>query len=196
MSHSQAENVTLPCVRCHQPVEVEVWIIVDIDERPDLLASLRDGTLNDTTCPACGHVATVNAPLLIFRPGAEPALLFCPSRGESPEQAEEQAMALVGMFRADLGDEWREEWLARGLAGVAREALPAVLGDDPATAAGLAAAHAAEDDVPPGLRQTLEAIVLALANEGVRVTTAEELQRAVEARPELKARLAAALNQN
>lgn len=190
MNRSVAESVTLPCQQCGRPVAAEVWIIVDVAERPDLLAQLRAGTLHDIACPDCGHTATINAPLLVYRPEAEPPLLFSPASGSSSEQDEEQAMALLGMFREDMGDAWRDEWLARGLTGVARAALPAVLSDDPATAAGLAAAHAAEgDEVAPALRQALEEIVLALAAEGVRIETAEDLQRALESRPEMKARL-------
>jgi hypothetical protein len=171
-----------------------VWIVVDVDERPDLLARLRAGTLHDMACPGCGHVAAVNAPVLIYRPGAEPALLFSPANGGDPEQDEQQAVALVGMFREAMGGRWQDEWLAHGLTGAARAALPAVLSDDPATMAAFAAAHRAEgDDVDPALRRVLEEIVLGLAAEGVRVNTAEDLQRALETRPEMKARLGVAL---
>lgn len=192
--HSHAEPVSLPCRACGAAVSGEVWIIVDTTERPDLLARLRAGALHDLACPDCGHTATVNAPLLLLRPDAEPALLFSPAAGGTPAQDEEQAIALAGMLREHMGKAWREEWLARGLTGVAREALPTLLADDPAVAAALADAHRAEEDeVDPELRRALEEIVMALAAEGVRVHTAEDLQRAVESRPELKARLVAAL---
>lgn len=194
-SLSKSEHVTLPCRGCGRPLEIEVWIVVDTAERPDLLARLRDGSLHVACCPDCGHEAKVNAPLLVYRPGAEPALLFSPARGGTPEQDEEQATALLGMFREDMGDQWRDEWLGRGLTGVPHEALHVLMRDDPATAAAFAAAHAAEEsDVPPGLRQTLEEIVLALATEGVRVNTAEDLQAALETRPALKERLRVALS--
>lgn len=195
IQYSLAEPARLPCRACGHEYESDIWIIVDIAQRPDLLAQLRAGTLHDLTCPACGHTDTVNAPLLIYRPGAEPVLLFSPARGGSPEQGEEQAVALLNMLRQHLGDAWRDEWLARGLTGAAREALPTLLGDDPATATAFAQAHRAEEaEVDPEVRRTLEEIIAALAAEGVRVTTAEELQRALEMRPEMKARLAAALS--
>lgn len=194
MTHSIAETVTLPCMQCARPIEAEVWIVVDVDERPGLLARLRAGTLHDMACAGCGHVAAVNAPVLVFRPGAEPALLFSPANGGSPEQDEQQAIALVGMFRENMGDDWRDVWLAHGLTGVARAALPAVLSDDPATMAAFAAAHRAEEEeVDPALRRVLEEIVLGLAAEGVRVNSAEDLERALETRPEMKARLGVAL---
>lgn len=196
-THSHAEIANLPCRSCGETFACEVWIIVDTAERPDLLAHVRAGTLHEMTCPRCGRADTLNAPLLVYRPGAEPSLLFSPARGGDRERDEEQATALLGMFREDVGDGWRDEWLAHGLAGVAREALPALLDDDPATAAALAAAVAAgqdPDDVPPQLRRALEEILTALAAEGARIATADDLGRALEARPELKARLAAALH--
>jgi hypothetical protein len=190
MSYSHAENAELPCRNCGQPFAADVWVIVDPAERPDLLVRLLAGTLHDLTCPACGHTATLDAPLLIVRPAAEPVLLFSPARGGGPQQAEAQAAALVSLLRAHVGAAWRDEWLGRGVVGVARAALPALLGDDPATAAALAAAATADEDaLPPALAQALAEIVAALAAEGVRVDTAEELTRALDARPELKARL-------
>ncbi len=170
-----------------------MWIIVDVDERPDLLARLQAGALHDFVCPGCGHAATLNAPLLIYRPGAEPPLLFSPAHGGDPAQQEEQATALLGLFREGVGDDWRDEWLAHGLTGVARAALPVVLGDDPTTAAALAAAHAADEEVSPDVREALETIIQTLAAEGLRIQTAEDLQHALESRPELKARLSSAL---
>jgi len=194
IDYSLAEQAALPCQACGRPVEAEVWIIVDVDARPDLLARLRAGSLHDMTCSACGHTATLNTPLLVYRPGAEPALLFSPAADSDADTDEAHAVALAGMFREMMGELWRDEWLAHGLTGVARAALPVVLSDDPTTAAGLAAAHAAEGEVSPELRQVLEVIMQSLAAEGVRVRTAEDLQRALESRPELKARLGAALN--
>ncbi len=190
--HSHAEPAALPCRACGELIEGEVWIIVDVAERPDLLARLRAGTLHQMICPGCGHSATVNAPLLVYRPGAEPPLLFSPARGDDPARDEEQAVALLGLFRAGVGAAWRDEWLARGLTGAAREALPTLLGDDPATAAALAEASRAEDEAPPAIRRALEDIIAALAADGVRVQTAEDLRQALEARPALKARLATA----
>jgi len=166
-------------------------VIVDPTERPDLLARLLAGTLHDLTCPACGHTATLDAPLLIVRPAAEPVLLFSPARGGGPAQAEAQAAALVSLLRAHVGSAWRDEWLGRGVVGVARAALPTLLTDDPATAAALAAAATGDETaaLPPALGQALAEVIAALAAEGVRVDSAEELTRALDARPELRARL-------
>ena len=51
----------------------------------------------------------------------------------------------------------------------------------------------AKGTVAPELRRALEEIVLLLAADGVRVETAEDLKRALESRPDMKARLATIL---
>lgn len=196
MSNSHAEEAELTCRACGREFAAGVWVIVDADERPDLAARLVAGTLHDLTCPHCGHTATLNAPLLLLRPAAEPALLFCPARGDDPARDEEQAAALVGLLREHIGAAWRAEWLAGGVVGVAREALPAVLGD-PLAAARLATAAATDgDDVPPAVFAALQGVLSELAAAGLRVQTPDDLRRALAARPELAARLAAALRFN
>lgn len=197
--HSHAETAELPCRACGTLFASEVWVIIDTDERPDLLARVRAATLHDMICPHCGHAATVNAPLLLYRPGQIPNLLYSPARGGDPTQHEEQAEALLGILQTRLGAALT--WPPEGVPGVAREALPTVLRDDPATVAALAEALAVApaagdmmgDAVPPALREALQEIVLALAAEGVRILTAEDLGRALQSRPELRARIAGLL---
>jgi len=196
MPNSHAEPANLPCRACGRAFDVEVWVIVDTEERPDLLARLRAGTLHDLTCPHCGHTATLNAAVLLLRPHGAPALLFSPRRGGDRESDEEQAAALVGMLRQHMGAAWQEAWLGDGITGLAREALPAALSDDLTTAERLEAAAALDEEVPPALRQALEGVVAALAAEGVRVSTPDDLRRALEQRPALAARLAAALGRD
>ena len=191
MDYSHAEPAERPCRACGRPFAAEVWVILDVAERPDLLARLRAGKLHTFTCPHCGHAATINAPLLILQPGQTPALLFSPGRGGDRENDEAQAAALIGLLRTHMGAEWRAEWLEAGVVGVAREALPVALGAGAAALAAVAAAP--EADVPPAVRAALEEVLSALAAEGVRVQSAADLQRALAARPALAARVAAAL---
>jgi len=193
MPNSHAEPANLPCRGCGRAFEAEVWVIVDTEERPDLLARLRAGTLHDLTCPHCGHTATLHAAVLLLRPHGAPALLFSPRRGGDREGDEEQAAALVGILRQHMGVAWRDEWLGDGITGVAREALPAALSDDAATAARLEAAAAVGGEVPPAVREALESVIAALTAEGVRVVTPDDLRRALEQRPALAAKVAAAL---
>ena len=180
----------MACRGCGGLVAAEVWVIVDSEERPDLMARLRAGTLHDLSCPHCGHTATVNAPLLVVRPSAVPALLFSPAGGDDRARDEAQAVALLGLAREDMGAAWRDEWLGDGVVGVARAALPAAL-----DAAAVDRLAAVAEDVPPAVRAALEEVLRALAAEGVRVTSAEAFQRALDERPLLAARVMAALRE-
>ncbi len=141
---SYAETAPVTCPACGHGFEFDVWLIVDAAGRPDLLARIREGTLHDVTCPACGQeIGRADAPLLLFlRPspatsgggaggGGRPPLLFSPAERTSSEQDRQQAMELVRLLRQRLGDAWQDAWLAEGLPNVPRALLPAALSDDP-----------------------------------------------------------------
>lgn len=131
MSVSRADQVALTCSQCGSEFTAQVWLIVDGAAQPDLLARARDGTLDDAPCPQCGHVNQADAPLLLFRPGAEPPILFSPAQQTDRAQDEEHARELVAQLRHGLGDAWQDAWLAEGLPGVERAMLPVALSDDP-----------------------------------------------------------------
>lgn len=195
MPNSHADHAELTCPSCAQPFAADVWLIVDTAERPDLLEQLQAETLHALVCPHCGHEATLDAALLVYRPEDDPVLLFSPARQTDAAQNREQAQALVSMLGAALGDEWQAAWLSDGLPGVPRPALGALLRGEPEAVAHLQAARegaAAADEIPPAMARALEEVLTVLAGDGVRVETAADLDRALERRPELRARLMAA----
>jgi len=134
MTHSFAESTTLTCPACRRPYPVEIWLIVDTAERPDLLARLQTGSLHDIPCPHCRHSVTLDAPLLIYRPGQTPPILFSPAEQTTSEQDQAHAIGLINLLRDRLGTAWQDAWLAQGLNGVPRQMLPAALSDDPQAA--------------------------------------------------------------
>lgn len=137
------------------------------------------------TCPHCGHSATIHTPLLIIRPAKIPALLFSPAGEGGGEQDREQAEALVGMSRQHMGADWDDDWLADGLPIVARKDLVTAIDSD--------SLSRPDEAVDPRVRSALEQVIALLSADGIRVTTPEELQRAIDSRPELKAKLAKVL---
>jgi len=139
-SVSYSQEAQALCPQCGRPVELEVWLIVDGAERPDLLARARAGSLHTVTCPHCGHEGQVDAPLLVYQPpaGSEPAggparLLFSPAQQTSSEQDREQAAGLLATLRDRLGDAWQDKWVA-DMSVIPRNLLPAALSDDPEAA--------------------------------------------------------------
>jgi len=55
MPNSYARQFDLTCPECSENFTAEVYLIVDIDERQDLLERIRAGTLHDIHCPKCGY---------------------------------------------------------------------------------------------------------------------------------------------
>ena len=130
MTHSFAQSVTLPCPACSQPVDVEVWLILDGQERPDLLELAREGILHQVTCPHCSQEFGLDAPLLVYWPDRPPHLLFLPPQQTSAEQDRELAAGLVSVLRGSLGDAWQEAWVEQ-MPTVPRQLLGAFLTDNP-----------------------------------------------------------------
>ncbi|MGQ9613899.1 CpXC domain-containing protein [Chloroflexus sp.] len=58
---SFAGKDTLTCRACGVPFTAEIWLIIAADERPDLIAAVRNGTLHVCTCPH-GHDNRLDAP--------------------------------------------------------------------------------------------------------------------------------------
>jgi hypothetical protein len=44
------------CANCDTPFEAELYVIVDLKERPDLAQRIRDDILHCAQCPRCGTV--------------------------------------------------------------------------------------------------------------------------------------------
>src|ERR687894_2359353 len=74
MSRSQSEIAPMICPTCGESFTVDVWLVVDRQERPDLVRLIMDGDLNVARCPHCGTEGGVNHPLL-FHDGARQQVL-------------------------------------------------------------------------------------------------------------------------
>jgi len=145
MPHSIAQNAPLTCPACNRDFQAEIWLIIDGEERPDLLQRARDGTLHTLTCPHCGQVlGQADAPLLIYRPAGDPVLIFSPARGTSQAQDQEHAVGLLGMLRESLDDAWEDAWLEE-MATVPRDLLALALSEDPEALLQQMAAQAAAE---------------------------------------------------
>ncbi len=188
MPHSFADQLRLTCPQCDTFFTPDVWLIIDPAERPDLLALIRDGAIHRFACPN-GHAGEVDAPLLLFRPGESPPLFFAPAAQTTAEQDQAMAEELLGRLAEGLGDGWRAEWLLEVLT-LPRRLLAEAL--DSGDAAALLD-RALADAIPPGVGDALGAIAAGLANEGVRLDSAHDLESALAARPALRQKLEAAL---
>jgi len=134
MAHSYAVTNEFNCPQCVESFAADIWLVVDITERQDLLQRIRDRSLHTFACRKCPTQAVVNAPLLIYRSDKQPALIYCPDPSATPKQFDENLSGLAGTLRGSLGDVSQDIWAAEGsLFCMPFELLPANIPDAPET---------------------------------------------------------------
>ena len=111
MPHSFADQPTRTCPQCGASFTPDVWLIIDTAERPDLLALTRAGSIHRLVCPG-GHAGEVDAPLLLYRPGETPPLLFVTAARTTVDQDRTMADNLLGLLAERVGEAWQAEWPA------------------------------------------------------------------------------------
>jgi hypothetical protein len=95
-SYSQSFEYT--CARCGQAGECDVWLVVDVSERPDLAALIRTRRLRSHRCDACGGPVEIDVSLLTGRPQGPQALLFSPARSADPAGTDAQLRMSVTLL--------------------------------------------------------------------------------------------------
>src|SRR5258708_2373616 len=118
MEPSFCTEVTLTCSYCRNDFHATVWLIVDIGSRPDLYEAIRIGTLHDYTCPHCRRLDHYkDNPLLLYRPGKKPTLLFSPAQSTTRKEGEVRVEDKLHMnillmkLHERLGSAWQDRWL-------------------------------------------------------------------------------------
>lgn len=111
MSRSQSEIADLQCPTCQTPFTGDVWLIVDRQERPDLVHQIMDGALNIATCPHCGAEGGINHPLLFHDPARKQVTVALPLTVQGPEAARELVGDLLERLLTQLPDAEREPYL-------------------------------------------------------------------------------------
>jgi hypothetical protein len=138
LPNSYAQTIQLTCLNCMKKFEAEIWLIVDTNEHPDLLERIHLGNLHKVICLKCGHISQVDAPLLIFRPEAKPAILFSPSQQTGREQNQQQVGGLLDHLRSSFPLISQDALSADDLPIVQRSLLPTALSDNPESASPVA----------------------------------------------------------
>ncbi|GAC1639086.1 MAG: hypothetical protein NVS4B8_05630 [Herpetosiphon sp.] len=108
---SRKEPIDLHCPACGADFPASVWLVVDREERPDLLHRLLENKLDTLVCPSCGSAGQINHPLL-FHDGIY-RRLWCamPLSIESPAAARSLVGDLLHGLIAALPPEHREPYL-------------------------------------------------------------------------------------
>lgn len=111
MTRSHNQTADLSCPTCGQPFSAEVWLVVDRQERPDLVRLLLDGELNVARCPHCGAEGGINHPLLFHDGERKQVLVAMPLTVQGPEAARELVGELLQRLLESLPEEERQPYL-------------------------------------------------------------------------------------
>lgn len=90
---SLRDLVHFDCPECGAPVVVHAWVVIDGDNRPDLVAAAAEGRLNLGDCRSCG-ARTADVAMVIWRRDAVPPLLFVPC-ADRPRGDKERGIDLI-----------------------------------------------------------------------------------------------------
>lgn len=93
------------CPSCKVDWKPTIWLLLDLEHRPDLRAAVDDDSLGRFRCEHCGTPNSVNSPLLVIRAYA-PRLIFVPSPGTTSLEDHNQLVHALGMLRIGLSDLW------------------------------------------------------------------------------------------
>jgi hypothetical protein len=95
---SVTETIKVHCGTCGTVDHRSAYLIVDVDERPDLVSLALSAELHEQKCSACGAIGLANVPLLLFL-RARKRLLFIRAPMPSPNDK----TRLIGYFRRRTG---------------------------------------------------------------------------------------------
>lgn len=146
MERSFAQPIDLTCVACGQPFSSDIWLIVDAEERPDLMARIADESIHVVNCPHCGTPHLVEAPLLVHDSAAQ-TLIFSPQEHRTTAESQEAAQQLGQFLISRIPVAERQPYLATAQVVSSEEELRRVL----------AGTAVEEDELSLALRALMEA---------------------------------------
>lgn len=132
MPNSLTARMDVYCPHCDYDFSTHLWVIVDLDESPELVPSIRNDTIHYISCSRCGHgIGQADTPLLIYRPGYRPPVLFSPAWDTTPEDLKESSSLLMSKLQQSLGASLQDCGIAVVFRPRLGELLTADLGDAP-----------------------------------------------------------------
>lgn len=124
MPISYSEQVSLDCPACGKNFEFTAWMIIDADERPDLIDALRVAELNVAQCPTCGNRGKIAAPLMYHNANLQ-RVLFAGDPSVPEHELRQQAQALLNMMMDAIPEDQHRSYhediyVTEGLEGAQR----------------------------------------------------------------------------
>jgi len=106
------QQVALNCPTCGNPIQADVYNLVDIGQQPELKARLLRGRLNVARCAACGSEGVIAAPLMYHDPEKEVLFIYVPRESQLNDQEQQRLIGnLTNLIMAWLPPEKRKGYL-------------------------------------------------------------------------------------
>ncbi|MBI5878000.1 MAG: hypothetical protein HZB53_10130 [Chloroflexi bacterium] len=109
---SAPQTTTVRCPQCRQPIQAQIYSIVDVGREPSLKSALLRGQINALACPQCGYRGALGAPMLYHDPAKQLALVFLPMElGLKREEEERQIGRLANALMDSMPAEQRKMYM-------------------------------------------------------------------------------------
>ena len=87
---STPQTTSVRCPQCRQPVQANVYSVVDVGMEPRLKEALLRGQINAINCPNCGYHGPLPVPMLYHDPAKQLALVMMPMEMSLKRDAQER----------------------------------------------------------------------------------------------------------
>jgi tetratricopeptide (TPR) repeat protein len=125
MELSQSIPKDFSCPSCTREFTFDVWIIVDVVERPELGFRIERGRLHHVSCPYCQtEMGIQDVPLLIYRPHSPVRIIYSKPKFATDEQSQSFFNELMSQLQVGVDDSIQLEGI---VATVNYEELPEFL---------------------------------------------------------------------
>jgi CpXC protein len=126
VSVSLPQYPSVTCVNCAGTFAPELYVIVDSQERPDLVDLVKKDIIHVASCPHCSTAIALGLPLMIYRSQESVRVMYSPCPGATPAQQHEHLGSLFEHLRRRLGKRW-DDGLTKGIYFADRADLPLVV---------------------------------------------------------------------
>lgn len=72
---SFSEKFQITCSHCGEEFFGDVWLVINMENKPSLLEHIKSGEFRSFSCPKCEHIETVMLPFLLYFPSDDPQIV-------------------------------------------------------------------------------------------------------------------------
>jgi tetratricopeptide (TPR) repeat protein len=123
-------RVTVTCGFCGRRIKMKAWILINVEERWDLVREAGRNRMNEFRCGACNVTTIPHSPIVLFFPDTQTPFLFSPWSSQDQESHRRELDWANTAVRTLLKHQWQQTWLADGMLVVLRPQLVDIIRND------------------------------------------------------------------